>query len=176
MSRSGEEDETASRSDTFLGDGKSSLHIVDSAESHGMESTIGRHGFDSGRPNFGEETERADRLAEEGRLFVLRFGDCDLNVRAEKSDGEAGKTRSGAEVEQGRGVGVKVTGGEETFSKVAANDLLRFADGGEIGVCVPLQEKVEVDRKLGEERCGGIRKVGNEEISDFGFGEAGSRE
>jgi hypothetical protein len=140
-----------------------------------MESTIGRHRFNAAGPNFSGETERADCLAEKGGLFVLRFSQRDLNIRAEKSDGEAGKTCSRTEVEQGRRGGIEMTSGEETLPEVAADNLLRIADSGEVSTGVPLQEKVEIDRELGKERGGGIRKVGNQEVSYFGFGEGWHR-
>ena len=75
-------------------------------------------------------------------------------------DGEAGKAGSGAEIEEG-GVGGQagdeVEAGEETLAEVAADDFLGFADGGEVGAGVPLEEQVEVGGELGiEGRCYGV--------------------
>jgi len=126
------------------GGGEGSGHVVDGAEGDGVELTGGGHGFYAVEPDFGWEVEGADCFAEEGGLFVLGFGQSDLNVRAEESDGKAGKAGPGAEVEEGGGVGVEMGGGEEALAEVAADDLLGIADGGEIGASVPLEEQIEI--------------------------------
>jgi hypothetical protein len=103
------------------------------------------HRFDAIRPNFGgREVEAANRLAEEGSLLVLRFRKGDLNVWAEKGDWQTGEAGPGAEVEEAGGAGIKMSGGEEAFSKVTANDLLGIADRSEVCPGVPLEEQVEV--------------------------------
>ena len=175
MGSGGKKNQAASRSDPSLCEGKSGLHVVHGAESNGMETTIGWHGLDTARPNFGGETEGADRFPQEGGLFVLRFGERDLNVWPHKSDRKARKTCSRAKVQQCRRIGVKMTSSEETLPEVAANNLLRIADSGEVRARVPLQQEVKVDGELGKESGRDIRKIGNEEVSNFGFGEGWHR-
>ena len=116
-----------------------------------IETPCGRHGFHPIRPDLGGEVQSADDLAQEGGFLVLGFGEGDGDLGAEEGYGEAWEAGSGAEVEQRRGVGVKVAGGEEAFAEVAADDLFGVADGGEVGTGVPLEEEVEVSGELGEE-------------------------
>jgi hypothetical protein len=49
-----------------------------------------------------------------------------------------------------------MTGREEALAKVAADDLFRIADRGEVGTGVPLEQEVEVGGELSEQGCGGI--------------------
>jgi len=153
------------------GDGRG--HVVNRAEGDGMELAAGGHGFDAAGPDFCGEVKVADGFAEEGSLFVLGFGKGDLNVGPEKDDGQAGEAGSGAEVEECDRANVKVLGGEEAFSEVAADDLLGIADRGEVSAGVPLEEEVEVCAKLGEESGGdiGFGEVRGEQVCDCGLGE-----
>ena len=146
-----EEGQLASGDNARPGDGESGLHIVDSTEDDGVELTVGGHRFDASGPDFGGEVEGTDGFAEEGGLFVLGFGERDLDLRTEEGDGDSGETCSRAEVEEGGGVGVEMTGGEEAFAEVAADDLLRIADGGEVSAGVPLEEEIEVEGELSVE-------------------------
>ena len=138
-----------------------------------MELAAGGHGFDAAGPDFGGEVEAADGFAEEGSLFVLGFGERDLNAGAKEGDGQSGEAGSGAEVEEAGGAGVEMPGGEEAFSEVTADDLLGIADGGEVSAGVPLEEEVEVGGEMGEEGSGRIRQVRGEQACDCGFGEGG---
>ena len=114
-----------------------------------MESAIGRDCFDTIGPDFSGEIEGADGFAKEASLFVLGFGEGDLNVRAQKRDGDAGEACSGAEVEEREGVGIEMARGKEAFAEMTADDLFRIADRGEIGAGVPFEKEVEVQRELG---------------------------
>lgn len=175
MARSGKKNQLASRCNPGLCERQTIFHIVDRAKSDGVETTIGWHRLDTARPDFGAEIEGADGFPQESGLFVLRFGERDVNVTPEKGNGKAGEACPRAKVEQGRGIGVKMTSGEETLSEVAANDLFGIADRGEVRARIPFQEEVEVERELGEQPGGRIRKVGNQEVSDFGFRESWHR-
>ncbi len=42
-------------------------------------------------------------------------------------------------------------GGEEAFAEVAADYLLRVADGGQIGAGVPFEEEIQVGGEMGED-------------------------
>lgn len=134
-----------------------------------MESAIGRHGFDAAGPDFRGEIEYAYSFAEKRGLFVLRFGQSDLNVTAQQRDGDAGEARSGAEVEESRCLGGEMAADKEAFTEVPADDLFRIADRREIRACVPLKNEVEIDRELGQESGRGVWKVGYEEVGDCGF-------
>jgi hypothetical protein len=124
-------------------------------------------------PHFGGKVEAADSFAEEGSLFVLGFGEGDLNVGAKEGDGQAREAGSGTEVEECGGAGVKVLGGEEAFPEMAADDLSGISDGGEVGPGVPLEEELEVGGELGEEGDGDFGQVRGEQACDCGFGEGG---
>ncbi len=164
LRRRGEDDELASGEDSGFGGGESGFHVVDGAEGDGVELAAGGHGFDAAGPDFGLEGEGADGFAEEGGFFVLGFGEGDVDVGAEEGDGEAGKACSGAEVEEGLGVGGEMVGGEEAFAEVAADDLFGVADGGEVGAGVPFEEEVEVGGELGEEVARWIRQISGDEM------------
>jgi len=126
------------------------------------------HGFGSGGPDFYWKAKRADCFAEEGGLFVLGFGQGDGDLGAQEGYGESGEASSAAEVEEGGGCWVKVAGGEEALAEVAADYLFGVADGGEVGAGVPLEEEVEVEGELGEERGRrGVKEVGGEESGDL---------
>jgi hypothetical protein len=105
-----------------------------------MKLAGGGHSLNAARPDFGGEVKRADSFAKETSFFVLGFGESHGDLRAKEGDGQAGKAGSRAEVEEGLGVGAQMATGEETFSKVPADDLFRIADGGEIGPGVPSEE------------------------------------
>jgi hypothetical protein len=169
----GEDDELTSGKDSGFGGGEGGFHLVDGAEGDGVKLAAGGHGFDAAGPDFGLEGEGADGFAEEGGFLVLGFGEGDVDVGAEKGDGEAGKTCSGAEVEEGLRAGGEMAGGEETLTEVAANDLFGVADGGEIGAGVPLEEEIEVDGELEEEVVGWIRQIRVDEIRNLGLGQSG---
>lgn len=134
----------AARKNARFGFGKSSFDVVDGAQGDGVELAGGGHILDAALPDFGGEVERTDGFTKEGGLFVLGFGEGDGNLRPKEGNREAGKAGSRAEVQEGLGVGGQMAGGEETFSKVPADDLFRIADGGEIGPGVPPEEQVEV--------------------------------
>jgi len=91
-----------------------------------------------------------------------------LNVRTEKGDGKAGEASSGSKIEEGAGVWVEVTGGEEAFSEVATDDFLGIADGGEVGAGVPLEEEIEVSGELRKEIGGNFGQIGSEEGTNGG--------
>ena len=133
------------------------LHIVHRTQGNYVEAPVCGHGFDSIGPDLGGEAEGSDDFAEKGGLFVLGFGEGDLNFRVEERNGQAGEASSGAEVEESAGVWVEVLGGEEAFAEVAADDLFRVADGGEVGAGVPLEEEIEIDGELGRRSAGGFR-------------------
>jgi hypothetical protein len=150
-------------------------HVVHGPEGDGVELATGGHRFDAIRPNLGgRQVEAADGFAEEASLLVLRFRKGDLNVRAEKSDGQPREASPGAEVEEAGGAGVQVLGGEEAFSEVAANDLLWIADRGEVSPGIPLEEQVQVGRELGEKGGGHFGRVRGqvrcEQSGNRGFG------
>jgi|HubBroStandDraft_6_1064221.scaffolds.fasta_scaffold190076_2 hypothetical protein len=134
-----------------------------------MELTGGGHGFNAAGPDFRGETEGADGLAEEGSLFVLRFGQSDLNVGPQEGDGEAGESCSGAEIEECECAGVEVASGEETLAKVAADDLFGIADGGEVSASIPLEKEIEVSRKPRKEACRGFGKIRCQKIGYGGL-------
>src|SRR5580700_7654154 len=90
--------------------GEGRRHVVDGAEGDGVELTGDGHGFYAVGPDFGGEIEGADYFAEEGGLFILGFGQGDVNVGAQEGDGKARKAGPGAEVEEGGGVGVEMGG------------------------------------------------------------------
>jgi hypothetical protein len=121
------------------------------------------------RPNLDRKGEGPDDLAEECSLFVLGFGEGNSDLRAKKGYGEAGEAGPGAKVKKGSGAGINLAGGKEALAKVAADDLLRVADGGEIGAGVPFEEKVEVKGELGEEAGWDVRQIRSEEICYCGF-------
>jgi hypothetical protein len=144
-------------------------HVVHSAKGDGVELAGGGHGFDAAGPHFRGESEGADGLAEESSLFVLRFGEGDLNVGPKEGDREAGEAGPGAEVEKCEYARVEVTRGEETLAEVAADDLFGIADGGEIGAGIPFEEKIEISSEAGEEVGRGIGKIRCQEIGYGGL-------
>ena len=127
------------------------MDVVYCTHGDGVELAVCGHGFNAVGPDFGAEVEGADDFAEKGGFFVLGLGEGHLNVWAKQGYRETWKAGSGAEVEEGRGVEVEVTAGEEALSEVAADDLFGAADGGEVGAGVPFEEEVEVDGELGGE-------------------------
>lgn len=172
-----EEGELSAGGDAGAGGGESGFHVVDGAQRDGVELAGGREGFGASGPDFNVgKVKGADDFAEEGGLFVLGFGQGDVGLGVKEGDGEAGEAGSGAQVEEG-GRGAEVLGGEEAFSEVAANDLLRVADGSEVGTGVPLEEEIEVGGEAGHEVFWrGDGQVGGEEGGDLGFGEGGHRD
>jgi hypothetical protein len=93
-----------------------------------MESAIGGHGFDTTRPYLGGEIEGANNFAQERCLFVLGFGEGDLDLGAEKRDGNSGKACSGSKVEESGGIRIEMARGKEAFAEVPADDLFGVAD------------------------------------------------
>jgi hypothetical protein len=142
---------------------KGGIHIVHRTQGDYVEALGGGHSLYAVGPDLGGEGEVANDLTEECSFFVLGFGESDLNVRTEKGDGKAGEASSGSEVEEGAGVWVEVTGGEEAFSEVATDNFLGVADGGEVGTGVPLEEKIEVNGELRKEGGGNFGQIGSEE-------------
>jgi hypothetical protein len=147
-----------------------------------MERAGRGHGFDAAGPDFRGQGEGADDLTEEGGLFILGFGERDVNVRAKESDGEAREAGPGAEVQkcesaggrvagiQVRGIqvrGIQVTRGEETLAEVAADDLFGIADGGQVGARIPFEEETEVSREPWEKSD---REVGKIRLQEIGYG------
>jgi hypothetical protein len=60
----------------------------------------GWKGFGTSRPDFNVgQAEGADDFAEEGGLFVLRFGQGNVGLRVQESDGETGEAGAGAQIE-----------------------------------------------------------------------------
>ncbi len=126
------------------------------------------HGFDPGGPYFSGEAESSDYFSEEGGFFVLGFGEGDLNFRVKQGDWQARKACTGAEVEESCRRWVEVLGSEEAFAEVAADDLFRVADGGEVGAGVPLEEEVrDTLRVLGRVRPG--RSLGGLDMAGGGW-------
>ena len=106
-SAAGQQEQLVRGARSSRGDGGG--HVVHGAEGDCVELAGGGHGFDAGRPDLcSREVEGADGFAEERGLFVLRFGQGDLDVGAEEGDGQAGEASPGAEVEEGGGAGVQV--------------------------------------------------------------------
>ena len=71
-------------------------------------------------------------------------------AKIEKSDGSGdGSADLSFLQEQGVFEG-QVAAGEEALAKVAANDLIRIADCGQISAGVPFEQEVEICRKLRE--------------------------
>lgn len=134
-----------------------------------MESAISGHGFDPAGPDFCGEIECADSFAEKRGLFVLRFGQSDLNVAAQQGNGNAREARPGAEIEKSGGVLAKMARGKEAFAEVPADDLFRIADRREIGAGVPFEKEVEVDGEVRHECDRSVWKVGYKEVGDCGF-------
>jgi len=66
-----------------------------------------------------------------------------------------------------------MTGCEEAFPEVAADDLLGVADGSQVGAGVPFKEEVEVGGEPGDEGGGCFGEVGFEEVGYGGFWEGG---
>jgi hypothetical protein len=155
--------------DTSDCSGKRGFHIVHRTHGDDVEAPVGGHGLYATGPDLGGEGEGPDGLAKERGLLVLGFGEGDRDLRAKKGYRQTGKTGSRAEVKEGPDAGVKVAGGKEALAKVAADDLLRIADGGEVGACVPFEEEVEVGGEVGKEVSGDFGKVGNEEPGYCGF-------
>jgi hypothetical protein len=149
--------------------GKRGFHVVHRAQGNDVEAPVGGHGLYATGPDLGGEVERPDDLAKEGRLLVLGFGEGHGDLGAKKGYGQTGKTGSRAEVKEGPDAGVKVAASKEALAKVAADDLLRIADGREIGAGVPFEEEVEVSGEVGKEVSGDFGKVGNEEPGYCGF-------
>ena len=87
-------------------------------------------------------------------------------------DGEAGEAGTGTQIKEGLG-GRKMTGGEEGLAEVAADDLFRTADGGEVGAGVPFQEEVEIEGELVQEERSWVGIVRGQEGGDGGLGEGG---
>ena len=131
--------------------GQGRCHVVYGSEGDRVKDAILWQGFNPGGPDLRREAQRSDDFAEKGGFFVLGLGEGHLNVWAKQGYRETWKAGSGAEVEEGRGVEVEVTAGEEALSEVAADDLFGAADGGEVGAGVPFEEEVEVDGELGGE-------------------------
>ena len=127
-------------------------HLVDGTKGDDVEQAVGGHRFDSAWPYLDVlEAEGAEGFAEERGFFVLGFGERDLGFGVEDGNGKAGEAGSRAEVEEGFGFNGNVAGREEALAKVAPDDLLGIADGGEVGAGVPLEEKIEVRGELGED-------------------------
>jgi len=96
-----------------------------------------------------------------------------VDAWSQEGDRETGKAGSGAEVQESGGAFGEMAGGEEAFSEVAADDLFRVADGGEVGVGVPLEEEVEIEGELGDEARRDVGEIGAQELVDCGFWERG---
>ena len=130
MCRCREEDELAGGDNARSGDGESDFHVVDRAEGHSMETAIGGHGFDAAGPDLRGEIKAANGFAKKASLFVLGFGEGDLNVRVQKCDGNARKTCPGAEVEKSWRFGIEMARSKQAFAEVPADDLFGVADRG----------------------------------------------
>jgi hypothetical protein len=165
----GEKDKLAARHNASLGYRQGGVHVVDRAERDDMESAIGGHGFDTIRPDLGGEIEGANNLPQKTCLFVLGFGKGDLDLRAEKRDGNSREASSGSEVEQSGGLGIEMARGKEAFAEVPADDLFGVADRSQVRAGVPFEKEIEIEGELGEESGWGVQEVWCEEFRDFGF-------
>jgi hypothetical protein len=137
------------------------FHLVDGAEGYGIVELVCRHGFDTLGPDFGVEVEGADGLTKEGGFAVLGFGQHDAELRMGEGNGNAGKAATGAKVEECAGGRGDAPGAEEAVREVAGDDFAGFADGGEVGAGIPLEQKRQVGGKL-------VCKFGGDGESELG--------
>jgi hypothetical protein len=147
----------------FVGSGsrcrQSSGHIVNGAKRNCMKLNVFWQCFDTTCPYFHLQAEGSNDFAEEGGLFVLRFGKGYGDLRAEYGDGEAGEACPGAEVEESVDFGSQMLSCKETLSEVTADYLFRVANRREIGAGVPLEKEFKVNGKPGDDDRRGIRKI-----------------
>jgi hypothetical protein len=114
-----------------------------------MESAIGGHGFDTIRPDLGREIEGANNLAQKRRFFVLGFGQGDLDLRAEKRDGNSREAGSRSEVEKSGSIGIDMARGKDAFAEVPADDLFGVADRSQVRAGIPFKQEIEIEGELG---------------------------
>ena len=143
-----------------------------------METLGLGHGFGPRGPDLDGYIEGSGHFAEKRSLFILRFGESDLNFRVKQDDRQAREAGTGAEVEKSGRVASEVLGGEEAFAKVTADDIFRTADSCEIGTGIPFEEKIEINGEFWVERvregCFG-EQIGLEKGGDRRVGEGGHR-
>ena len=115
------------------------FHAIYGAEG---DALIGRgQGLGTGWVNAGGDASDADGFLEEGGLFVLGFGEGDGDRGAADGDGDAGETGTGAIVEEGGDAGGKGLGTGNGLEEVTFEDGVGLADSGEVGACVPADQK-----------------------------------
>jgi hypothetical protein len=86
------------------------------------------------------EGKGADCFLEEGGFFALRLAEGDVDLRAAEGDGDSGKSRAGAVIEESLDAGGQGDGGGDGFDKVAGKDDLGIADCGEVDAGVPAED------------------------------------
>ena len=114
-----------------------------------MESAIGGHGFDTTGPDLGGEIEGANNFAQKRCLFVLGFGQGDLDLRAQKRDGNSREAGPGSEVEKSGGIGIDMARGKDALAEVPADDLFGVTDRSQVRSGVPFEKEIEIERELG---------------------------
>ena len=77
---------------------------------------------------------------QEGGFLAYGLNQSDRHGRFGNSDWEAREAGTGTDVDQDAGLEGEVGGDEERFSEVAADDLTRIADRGQVDLSVPLEE------------------------------------
>ena len=108
-----------------------------------------------------------DDLAQEGRLLVIRFDQCEVNFRSPDFQRQAGEAGSGTYVEDTWGgealaalvlrtrsggvrphtrIGEEMVGGEERLAEMSCHDMFRLTHGSEIDTLVPAQENIDIHR------------------------------
>ena len=101
----------------------------------------------------------AGDFAQKGRLLLVRFDECQVDMGGPHFNGKSGETGAGSDVDHGARArtlaptlfcGEEVAGGEEGFAEVAGYDFFRLADGGEVDAGIPAQEYIDIRRYISQ--------------------------
>ena len=142
-------------------DRKRNFHLVHGAEGDGVELAVrARDLLTRAAHTSTLATPRVRTVSRRKVAFLFWDSARVTSISGRRSAmGRPGKPAARAEVEQGSG-GAEIRRGEEAFAEVAADDLFRIANGGEVGAGVPLEQKVEIGGELGGARLAESGKIG----------------
>ena len=113
-----------------------------------MKTLSRRHRLHPSVIDFCSCPDRPHHFPQKGRLLSLRLGQSHTNLRAADGEGDSGKPRTRAVVQEGFYVRGKMLGGKGTLHKMATDDLCRFTNGGQAQARVPAHEQPEICREL----------------------------
>jgi len=116
--------------------------VIDGAKGNTIE--LRGESFSSAGVQLNGQFKGANRFLKECSLLALRLGEGHGDLRAAESDGDAGETGTGPEVEESRNSRRKVSGASNGLNEVTLDNTCGIADCGQVYLGVPAQNEGKV--------------------------------